>query len=294
VQEVRTDIITGKDGTGTYADTISGSAGEGFTITNTHTADHFKPIDPSKPDPGSDPDQMGRDGTPFGPGASEAAADKAIRNLTDDKDPAGTRFDPLRLRSVSQGKNSIKLKWNKPKGAVTYVIYGNKCGNNNKYRKLAKVKKNTCNVKKISKKLKKKTYYKFIVVALDKDGNVVSTSKVAHAATRGNLKKASNPKKVTVKAKVNSKGKAIKKYKTITRTVIKEGKTIKLKAGYTKAKKSKVSNHVGLRGMRFESSNKKIATVSKKGIVKAKKKGNCCIFVYAQSGIYKKIRITVK
>ncbi len=37
VQEVTTEVITGKDGPGTYEYEVTGSAADGFTITNTHT-----------------------------------------------------------------------------------------------------------------------------------------------------------------------------------------------------------------------------------------------------------------
>lgn len=46
--------------------------------------------------------------------------------------------------------------------------------------------------------------------------------------------------------------------------------------------------------IRYESSNKEIATVDSKGKIKAKAKGTCYIYVYAQNGVYKKIRVTVK
>ena len=37
VEEVTTDVITGTDGEGTYAFEVTGSAADGFTVTNTHT-----------------------------------------------------------------------------------------------------------------------------------------------------------------------------------------------------------------------------------------------------------------
>ena len=58
-----------------------------------------------------------------------------------------------------------------------------------------------------------------------------------------------------------------------------------------KAKKTKVKKHVGAR---YESSNVKIAKVTSKGKVKALKKGTCKIYVFAQSGIVKTVKITVK
>ncbi len=231
------------------------------------------------PAPGSDPNQKGADGTAVGPGASAACADKAITSMKSDNDPAGSKFAPLKLKSTKQGKNSVKLACTKAKGATSYVIYGNACGTKNKMKKLTTVKTNSYNVKKISKKLKKGTYHKFIVVALDKNNNVVSTSKLIHVATTGG--KVGNNKSVTVTKKVVNKAKKLKK-----------GKTLKLKAkAIAKSKKLKVKKH---KAVRYESTNTKIATVSNAGVVKAKKKGTCYIYAYAQNGVSKKIKVTVK
>lgn len=57
------------------------------------------------------------------------------------------------------------------------------------------------------------------------------------------------------------------------------------------SKKLKVRKH---RAVLYESSDINIATVSKKGVVKAKNKGTCYIYAYAQNGVFKKIKITVK
>ena len=230
------------------------------------------------PAPGSDPNQKGKDGTAVGPGASAACADKAITSMKSDNDPAGSKFSALKLKSTKQGKNSVKLTWTKAKGAASYVVYGNACGTKNRMKKLKTVKTNSYNVKKISKKLKKGKYHKFIVVALDKNNNVVSTSTIVHVATTGG--KVGNNKSVTVTKKVVNKAKKLKK-----------GKTLKLKAkAVAKSKKLKVKKHVAVR---YESTNTKIATVSKAGVVKAKAKGTCYIYAYAQNGVYKKIKVKV-
>ena len=238
------------------------------------------PEDPSQ--------QLGTDGTPAGPGASAAAAEKAITNDVSDNDIKGARFAPLMLKSSSQGKSNIKLSWAKNNKAVKYVVYGNLCnakGRKYKSVKLATVAGGSYNVKKIANaKLKKGKYYKFIVVALDKNDKVVSTSKTIHVATKGG--KAGNYKSVTVKAKVG------KKTKTVKKLSIKNGKSAKLKTTQKPASRSlKVGKHVGVR---YESSNEKVATVTSKGAIKAKGKGTCTIYVYAQNGVAKKIKITVK
>jgi uncharacterized protein YjdB len=56
----------------------------------------------------------------------------------------------------------------------------------------------------------------------------------------------------------------------------------------------KFKNHTKNGGMRYESSNTKIATVSAKGVIKANKAGTCYVYVYAQNGVAKKIKVTVK
>ena len=57
------------------------------------------------------------------------------------------------------------------------------------------------------------------------------------------------------------------------------------------AKKLKVKKH---RAIAYESSDKNIATVSKKGVIKARGKGTCKVFVYTQNGVSKAIKVTVK
>ncbi|MDO5155065.1 MAG: Ig-like domain-containing protein [Eubacteriales bacterium] len=43
----------------------------------------------------------------------------------------------------------------------------------------------------------------------------------------------------------------------------------------------------------YASSNKSIATVSKTGVIKAKKKGTCTVYVYARNGYAKTIKVIV-
>ena len=113
---------------------------------------------------------------------------------------------------------------------------------------------------------------------MDNKGKVVSTSKVIHIVTTGT--NAGNHKSVKISKKVIKKATALKK-----------GKTLKLGAKAVPVSKKKVAKHVGLR---YESTNKKIATVSSKGVVKGVKKGTCYVYAYAQSGVFKKIKVVVK
>ena len=200
--------------------------------------------------------------------------------MTSDSDPKGAVFSKLSLRSTVQTNDYVKLSWKKPGNAKRYIIYGNKCGSSNKPKRLAVSKDNTCSIKKINgSKLKKGVYYKFIIVALDKDANVVSVSKLIRVTPKSS--KAGNYKSVTVRKSVVSKAKKLRK-----------GKTLKLNArAVVQSKKLKVRKYVGLR---YESTNKTIATVSRSGKITARKKGVCYIYAYAQNGVYRKIKVEVK
>ena len=56
-------------------------------------------------------------------------------------------------------------------------------------------------------------------------------------------------------------------------------------------KKMKIKRH---RKVAFESSNPKVATVTSSGKIKAKSKGTCYVYAYAQNGVFKKIKVVVK
>ena len=257
------------------------AAGEKQRVCNTDPSHIEKEAIPAKGyAPGTNPNQKGSDGTAVGSGASAASADKAITGMTSDKDPKGSVYNKVKLRSTKQGKTAIALKWSKPSKAAKFVLYGNKCGAKNKMKKIGTYTAGSKKLTKVAgKKITKGTYYKFILVALDKNNNVVSTSKVIHVATKGG--KVTNPKKVTVK-----KGK-----KAVSKVTVKKGKGVTVKSGVTKAsKKLKLKNH---RKVRYESSNNAIATVTSKGAIKGVKKGTCYIYAYAQNGVTKRVKVTV-
>ena len=233
-----------------------------------------------KPDP-TDPKKMGEDGTAYGTGASKAAVDKGITSSASEKDKKGTVYGLLQLKASKTTKNSVTVKWQKVKGAKTYLVYANNCGKKNKCGKVGELtsKKSsfTLNKKTLHKALKKGTYYKLMVVALDKNDMVLSTSKIVHSATKGG--KVGDHKKVTTKAKKN-------------KVSIKVKKTFKLNAKAVPAsKKLKVGNH---RKIQYETSNGSVATVNAKGVIKGVKKGVCYVYAYAQNGVAAKIKVTVK
>ena len=193
--------------------------------------------------------------------------DGKAKALSENGDPAGSTFNILQVRGKKVKKTSIKIAWKAVPKATGYVVYGAPCGS--KYAKLKEVKATSFT----QSGLKKGKYYKYFVAAHDKNGNILASSKTIHIATSGGKK--GNTKSV----KLNKKKAALKK-----------GKSVKLKATL-KNGKLKVSKH---RKVAFESSNPKVATVSKSGKVKAVGKGTCYVYAYAQNGVFAKCRITVK
>ena len=194
--------------------------------------------------------------------------DTSVNSIPDveGKEQKGASYYPLCARQKKVAKKSITITWKKVKGATSYTVYGCRCGQN-QLNKLKTVYGTTYT----QTKLKAGTFYKYYVEA-NRDGTVIAKSVKVHAATKG--KRRGNPSSV----KINKKS-----------VKLKVGKSWKIKA--TVKKTGKVSRH---RSLSYESTNPKVATVSKKGKVKAVAAGTCSIYVYEQNGIYKKVKITVK
>ena len=214
-------------------------------------------------------------------GATEAEVAATLLMLTDDGDTADSSYSLLQAKAKKTTTKSIKLTWKKVSGAVTYVVYANQCGSGRKLQKYKTVTGTSLNIKKIAgRKVAKGKYYKFLVVALDKDGKVIATSKTVHAATKGGS--VTNEKSLTI-----YKGK--KKVSTLT---IKTGKTVKIKTKSTlQDQAKKLRRH---RKTKYESGNTQIATVTANGKIKAKAKGTCYIYAYAQNGVSTKVKVTVE
>ena len=199
--------------------------------------------------------------------------EKIILDQKSENDVAGSTYSLLQAKGKPKSQTAIKLTWKTVNGATKYIIYGNKCGRKNKYKKIGE----TSGKSFTQKKLKKGTYYKYLIVAVQGD-KVLSVSKTIHVATKGG--KVGNNTKVTIQ-----KGK--KKTKKISLEV---KKTAKIKTSLAPGK-LKVGIH---RKTKFESDNPAVATVTAKGKIKAVAKGTCYIYAYAQNGVFAKIKVTVK
>lgn len=212
---------------------------------------------------------------------SEMNTDKAVNVLSDGGDLKNSTFADLQVKAKAK-KNSITLSWKKVPDAKGYLVYGNLCGKKNKMIKIKATSDTKLALDKINgKAIEGGKYYKFIVVAYkdtQKFKHNIALSKSLHVATPGG--KYTNVKKLTIKK---------------TKVSIKKGKKYTIKAKFTKEnKKLEAKRHTGLNGIRFESSNPSVAKVNNKGVVTGKKKGKATIYVYAQNGVCKKVKITVK
>lgn len=215
-------------------------------------------------------------------GSNEKVLNDAVVKLNKDGDIKGSTFGRLKLRGWSKGKKAVLLRWTKTSGTSKYVLYGNQCnvkGKKFKYKKIKTFNAKTFKYipKKIAKKkLKKGTYYKFMIAAVDKYGKVIAVSKTVHVTTAGGKK--GNDK--SVKRITPKNGKLSLKLKKSKKSKVKEIRG-----------KQKVARH---RAVKWESSNTKIAKVTQKGKVTAKAKGKCTIWAYAQNGVYATFKVTVK
>lgn len=184
----------------------------------------------------------------------------------------GATFSILLAKQKKVTNDSITISWKKANGAKSYIVYGSKSGKTDKYVKL----KTVTGTSFTQKKLKKGTYYKYVVVAVG-NGKALATSKTLYIATKGGM--VGNYKTITTGASDN-------------KVNIKVGKTFKLQAA-AKAESTKLKVKK-FRALAYESSNKAVATVSNKGVIKAVGKGTCDVYVYAQNGVLVKIKVKVK
>ena len=215
--------------------------------------------------------------------------DETEKNDTEEKEPEKTvtpvtNFATLKARSVVQTNNSIKLQWNKVAKADGYFIYGGSYSTKEKkytMKLLATVSDNS-KLTWTHKKLAKATNYKYKVKAyklVDGKKVIIANSVDVFAVTKGG--KYGVAKRVDLISLGNKKNTNL--------VTLAKGKTIQIKAKEVKADKP-IRNQGSLQ---YESSNKKVATVTKDGKIKAVGKGTCYIYIYARNGVYKTVKVTV-
>ncbi|MDD6480667.1 MAG: Ig-like domain-containing protein [Lachnospiraceae bacterium] len=181
----------------------------------------------------------------------------------------------VKLQPQATGsKKAVTITWKKVKDADGYVIYGAESTKTLKKLKTVKAQETSYS----NKNLKTGKAYQYIVVAyktVDGKKYVISVSEEIYACTNG--KTYANPTGIKLAS---------------TKVTLQKGKTKTLKPSLVLPKGKKYQAHTDK--FRYESSNSSVATVTKKGVVKAKKKGTAYIYIYTTNGVCKKVKVTVK
>ena len=184
---------------------------------------------------------------------------------------------PVFLAKGKAKKNSIVLSWKKYTGATGYDVYWRYCDGSINYKKVGTVKNGKLSI--THKKLKKDREYKYFIAAY----KMVEGRKIHIAKSNGvhvAMKKAATTNVASIK--VNKK-----------KVTLAVGKTFTLKCE-VKAENSSKNLVFHTSSYRYYTTNSKVAIVSKAGVIKAKGKGTCSIYVLANNGVYKKVKVKVK
>ena len=184
---------------------------------------------------------------------------------------------PVFFAKGKANKNSITLSWKKYAGATGYDVYWSYCDGRINYKKVGTVKSGKLSMS--HKKLKKDHEYKYFIAAYKMvEGRkiYIARSNDVHVA----LKQASTTNAASIK--VNR-----------TEITLSVGKTFQLKCSL-KAEDSRKDLVSHTSPFRYYTTNSKVATVNKDGVIKAKGKGVCIIYILANNGVYKKVTVTVK
>lgn len=184
--------------------------------------------------------------------------------------------------SITTGK-TIKVTWGKVAKADGYDVYMAYCkkGKYTVVKSVKAAKTLSVTINKLNKKaVNQKDNVKCYVVAYKKvAGKKVTIGKsiTGHAVGKKNTT-VTDAKKIQIKKSAYS---------------LKKGKTAKIKATIVK-KNNKLPLFGHTAKFRYDTSNKKVATVSKDGKITAKGKGTCYVYIYAVNGCAKKVKVTVK
>ena len=184
---------------------------------------------------------------------------------------------------ASASKKGVTVKWGKVANAEKYEIYAAYCDKNSKYKKVKTVKGNinSFDITKLGgKKVDTSKCLKVYVIAyrmVNGKYEKITKSISLHVVGKKNTKY-SNAK--TIKVKKSSYTLKVNKTATIKPTLVLEKKN------------KKAVEHVAK--FRYQSTNKAVATVDKNGKIKAVGKGTCTIYIFANNGKLKSVKVTVK
>ena len=184
---------------------------------------------------------------------------------------------PIFFAAGKAQKNSIVVSWRKYPGAAGYDVFWCYCNGSINYKKAGTVKNGKLSM--THKNLKSNREYKYFVAAykMVKGRKIyIAKSNEVHVA----MKKARTTNAFSIK--VNR-----------TTVILKPGKTFRLKCQLTSEnRKKKLLSHPS--SYRYYTTDSKVATVSQNGVIRAKAKGSCSIYILASNGVYKKVTVKVK
>ena len=201
--------------------------------------------------------------------STQVSFDYVITKVAEPQKPA-----QITGKGAQTTDGQIKISWIKADGADGYRIYASVCDGESNYKLI----KDTKDLTGAIKNLNNKKSYKFYVVAYKNvDGKKVRICKsmIYHVVL-------SDSKYTNVKA--------IKVAKTSY--TLNVGDKQKLNAKSVKQEKNK-KLLIHAQEFRYSSSDTTVATVSKTGEITAKQSGSCIIYVVANNGVMKKIKVDV-
>ncbi len=198
---------------------------------------------------------------------------------TDEPEKNDKSYMSMQLKSQKSTKTSNKLKWKAVENADGYIVkyakYNEEKGKFGSWHKEIIEDGDAVSYK--VENLKEGSYYKFVVKAyklVDGRKEKIAKAKAVLAATKG-----------------GEYGNVVSVQLASKEAVLETGKTWGIEAAVTTEEGKKFIEY---RAIKFESDNTKVASVDKNGVVTAKKAGTCTVYVYAQNGACKKVKITVK
>ena len=219
--------------------------------------------------------------------AAEEAAAQELKEIT--VTPEEMEKNSVQINTklkVDQKGSNINATWGKVDGCENYEVFVQYCGKAFSEVPDATLDSATTNVvinKVNGKKLNLKKNYKIYVIGYKtvKDKKVVlAKSLTAHVVGRKNAKY-TNGKSIKILSSSNIE------------MNVKDVSIIKAKTNRV-AKKKKLLTDSHAKEFRYASSDTKVATVTKTGVIKAVGSGTCKVYVYSRNGYAKKITVTVK
>lgn len=184
---------------------------------------------------------------------------------------------PLLLAKAKGENKQIRLSWTKAKGADGYEVYWSYRSGKEDFHLVSETGAKTA--KTIHKGLNHKKQYMYFIAAFKRSGQ----GKMYTAVSEKLYVSQKSEKTTNVKSIRLNKGRA----------ALKKGKTFQIKAKLTKENpKKKLLKKAA--ECRYHTSDAKVASVDKKGKVKAKKKGKCVVYVIANNGVSAQLRVTVR